>query len=361
MRAAVLAAPKTPLTIEEVEVADPAPSQVLVRMLASGVCHSDYTLRAGELMLPVHPPHGLVLGHEGVGVVEAVGSAVRSVRIGDQVVLGMPTCGQCFYCVQPQPELCESYRGAWPEVFTRSSGDRIPGMGGLGTFAEMPVVEEASVVKVLTTLPPEQVALVGCGVITGAGAALNTAGVHPGSSIAVFGCGGVGLAALQGAKIAGATNLIAIDPVASKRALAERLGATTVVNPKEHDPVEVIRELTSGRGADYVFDAAGIVTTMRQAWDATRRGGTTVLIGVPPSDDEITFPAPMLVIGAKRIVGSFFGSGNVRRDFQRYLDFAEAGQLDLASLITATIDLSDVNEALDAIGTGSAVRSVIVY
>jgi len=232
-------------------------------------------------------------------------------------------------------------------------------MTGLGTFAELMTVAQMSVVKVDSDLPDEQLALIGCGVTTGVGAALNTAQVEPGSIVAVIGCGGVGQAVIQGARIAGAARIIAIDPVALKRDAALKLGATDVVDPTDTDPIEAVRALSGGRGADYAFEVIGTPGTVRQAVDTARPGGTAVMVGVLRLDSEVAIPA-MTVLEEKKITGCVYGSAQVRRDFPRLISLIETGKLDVGAMVSRTMHLHEVNEALDAMQNGEVIRSVLV-
>jgi S-(hydroxymethyl)glutathione dehydrogenase/alcohol dehydrogenase len=232
-------------------------------------------------------------------------------------------------------------------------------MTGLGTFAELMTVAQMSVVKVESDLPDEQLALIGCGVTTGVGAALNTARVEPGSSVAVIGCGGVGQAVIQGARIAGAARIIAVDPVALKRDAALQNGATDVIDPSDADPVEAVRALTGGRGADYAFEVIGNPAIVRQTVDCTRPGGTVVMVGVPRLDSEVSIPA-MTVLEEKKIFGCVYGSAQVRRDFPRLIGLIEAGKLDVGAMVSRTMHLHEVNEAIRAMQDGEVIRSVLV-
>jgi S-(hydroxymethyl)glutathione dehydrogenase/alcohol dehydrogenase len=241
----------------------------------------------------------------------------------------------------------------------RADGTAVPGFTGLGTFAETMTVSQHSVVKVDTELPDEQLALIGCGVTTGVGAVLNTARVEPGSVVAVIGCGGVGQAVIQGARIAGAARIIAIDPVALKRDTALTLGATDVVDPTDLNPVAAVKELTSGRGADYAFEVIGTPATIRQAVETARPGGTAVMVGVPRLDADLKIP-PMSVLQEKRILGCVYGSARVRRDFPRFIALVEQGLLDVGDMVSRTMPLDDVNEAVRAMQSGEVIRSVLV-
>jgi S-(hydroxymethyl)glutathione dehydrogenase / alcohol dehydrogenase len=358
MRAAVLTEINAPLSIEEVTPLDPGPTDVIVRVLASGVCHSDLSIAHGYVSFR----GSMVLGHEGAGVVEAVGAAVTRVSPGDRVIASfIPACGICFWCINDQSNLCAMAAevSAKPRVRRRDGSDATA-MTGLGTFAEAMTVHQASVVKVETDLPDEQLALIGCGVTTGVGAALNTARVVPGSSVAVIGCGGVGQAVIQGARIAGAARIIAVDPVELKRKTSEQLGATDLVDPSAGDPVDQVRQLTAGRGADYAFEVIGLPKTVQQAYAMTRRGGTIVVVGMPRVDSEVTFGGFPLFYEEKKILGCVYGSAQVRRDFGRFIGLIETGRLDVGAMVSRRIKLDEVNDAFRAMEAGEVIRSVIL-
>jgi S-(hydroxymethyl)glutathione dehydrogenase/alcohol dehydrogenase len=357
MRAAVFLERARPLVVEDVVPEPPGPRDVVVRVTASGVCHSDLSVVKGTL-----PGGPQILGHEGTGIVEEIGAEVRHVAVGDRVVgTFIPACGVCWFCLRDQSHLCEE---AFPVMFThratRHSGQELTPFCGLGTFAERMTVSEISVVKVETDLPDAQLALLGCAVTTGVSAVLNTAGVEPGSSVVVVGCGGVGQSVIQGARIAGAARIVAVDPVESKRSAALALGATDTIDPSAHDPATVVRSLTGGRGADYAFEAVGQNPTLRQAFASSRRGGTVVAVGVHELGTDIAVSSYHLVLEERRLLGTVYGNAQVRREIPRLLELAADGRLDLASLVTRTIALDDVNEALRALDAGEVIRSVIV-
>jgi S-(hydroxymethyl)glutathione dehydrogenase/alcohol dehydrogenase len=356
MKAALCLEQNQPLSVEEVTPIDPGPRDVIVRITASGVCHSDLSVINGTL-----PAGRVVLGHEGAGVIEMVGDDVTGLAVGDRVIGSfIPACGVCWYCLHDQSNLCaETYSVMFSPRIRRADGEELPTMTGLGTFAELMTVAQMSVVKVETDLPDEQLALIGCGVTTGVGAALNTAQVEPGSTVAVIGCGGVGQAVIQGARIAGAARIIAIDPVALKRDAALKLGATDVVDPSDADPIEAVRALSGGRGADYAFEVIGTPATVRQAVDTARPGGTAVMVGVPRLDSEVAIPA-MTVLEEKKITGCVYGSAQVRRDFPRLIGLIETGKLDVGAMVSRTMHLHEVNDALDAMQNGEVIRSVLV-
>ncbi len=357
MRAAVLSAYNEPLAIEDLESPPLGPNDVLVEIAASGVCHSDVTAANGGVPFP--PP--IVLGHEGAGKVVEVGGSVSRVAVGDTVIASfVPACGICFFCLRDQSNLCER---AGEFMFAprahRHDGQAVLGMAGLGTFSDVMTTDESMLVKVETDLPPEQLALIGCGVTTGVGAALNTAKVQPGSSVAVIGCGGVGQAVIQGARIAGAARIFAIDPVEMKRKTAEQLGATDLVDPADGDPVAQVQAATGGRGADYAFEVIGLPDTILQAYQTARRGGTVVVVGMARMDAMVTFPAISLFAEEKRTLGCMYGSAQVRRDFPRLVGLVETGRLDVGSMVSRRIKLDEVNDAFRAMEAGEVIRSVI--
>jgi S-(hydroxymethyl)glutathione dehydrogenase / alcohol dehydrogenase len=358
MRAAVFTANDAPLTIEEVTPVAAGSRDVIVRVTASGVCHSDLSVINGTLPLP--PP--VILGHEGTGVVESVGREVSNFAVGDRVIgTFIPSCGACWFCLHNQSNLCErTYDVMFVPRAERSDGTALTTMTGLGTFAETMTCDEMSLVKVETDLPDEQLALIGCGVTTGVGAVLNTARVEPGSSVVVFGCGGVGQAVVQGARIAGAVRIIAVDPVALKRDTAEQLGATDVIDPTDADVVEQVKALTDGRGADYAFEVIGRPDTIALAFECVRSGGATVAVGVPPADASVSIPTFPLVLSEKRLLGCTYGSAQVRRDFPRLVQLVESGRLDIGDMVTQTISLDDINAGFDAMKAGEVIRSVII-
>jgi S-(hydroxymethyl)glutathione dehydrogenase/alcohol dehydrogenase len=241
----------------------------------------------------------------------------------------------------------------------RSDGSQYMAMTGLGTFAEAMTCSDQSIVKINSDLPDEQLALIGCGVTTGVGAALNTAQVHPGATVAVIGCGGVGQAVIQGSRIAGASRIIAVDPVEMKRKTAGSLGATDFVDPGEGDPVAQVQQLTGGRGVDYAFEVIGLPETTLQAYNMIRKGGTAIMVGMTKADAQVTLPTFDLFFNEKTLKGSKYGSGQVRRDFQRFIDLIETGRLDTGSMVSKTIKLDEVNDAFTAMEKGEVIRSVI--
>jgi NDMA-dependent alcohol dehydrogenase len=363
VRAAVLYGTNEPFRVEDVDLDEPGPGEVCVRLHASGVCRSDWATATGEIPSPLPA----VLGHEGAGLVEAVGPGVESVRPGDRVVLSwLPFCGRCFYCLQARPSLCEAameflLAGTLLDGAVRLSrnGERIHHYSFLSTFAERTIVPEKSCVPIRADVPLEVAALVGCAVMTGIGAVVNRAQVRAGSTVLVFGAGGVGLSVVQGARIVGAANVVAVDPVESKRSLAAELGATHTLDPGSDDPLEVVRELTHGRGADYAFEAAGRPALVRQAFDALRRGGTLVCIGIGGADTEVHLPGPRLVREEKVVTGSLYGSCRPHLDIPLVLDLYAEGRLALDRLVSKTYALDEINTAFEDLQSGEVARGVI--
>jgi S-(hydroxymethyl)glutathione dehydrogenase/alcohol dehydrogenase len=358
MRAAIFVGQDQDLSVEDVQAIDPGPKDVVVRVDASGVCHSDLSVIDGKL--PVPPP--MILGHEGAGTVEWVGAEVGRVKAGDRVILSLtPVCGSCWWCLRNETHLCEmgSKVTGVPRVH-RHDGSSCGALSGLGTFADVITVHEASCVPVQTDLPAEQLALIGCGITTGVGAALNTAPVRAGDTVAVIGLGGVGQSVLQGARIAGASQIIAIDPVSLKREAAAHFGATDTIDPGEGDPVEQVLARTGGRGVDHAFEVVGSDALAQQAVGMTRRGGTTTLVGVPHYSKTLSVPIMPLIISDRTIKGSYYGSARALRDFPRFIQLIETGRLDLGTMVSRRLQLDEVNESFRAMKAGEVLRSVLV-
>jgi S-(hydroxymethyl)glutathione dehydrogenase/alcohol dehydrogenase len=357
VRAAIFVGQDQPPSIEDVTPLDPGPGDVVVRIGASGVCHSDLSVLNGTL--PVPPP--VVLGHEGAGTVEWVGSEVTRVHPGDRVIASLtPVCGSCWHCTRGESHLCEagSALGAVTRVH-RHDGSTAHALSGLGTFADVMTSSQFALVPVHTDLPDEQLALIGCGVTTGVGAALNTAQVHPGATVAVIGCGGVGTAVVQGARIAGAARIIVLDPVEEKRKAALGFGATEALDPAAGDPVAQVKDLTDGRGVDFAFEVVGSEALVKQAVDMTRRGGTTVLVGVPRFDAVLPLPVFPMILADRTVKGSYYGSAQALRDFPRFIGLIESGRLDLGSMVSQHLPLDRLEEAFETMRTGTAIRSVV--
>jgi S-(hydroxymethyl)glutathione dehydrogenase/alcohol dehydrogenase len=358
MRAAIFVGNDLDLAVETLTPVEPGPRDVVVRIEASGVCHSDLSVIDGKL--PVAAPS--ILGHEGAGTVEWTGREVTRCKVGDCVILALtPVCGSCWHCLRHETHLCElgAGRSAVPRG-TRADGSTVPALSGLGTFSDAIAVHEASCIPVQTDLPAEQLALIGCGITTGVGAALNTAQVQPGATVAVIGCGGVGTSIVQGARIAGASQIIAIDTVGQKRLSATHFGATDTVDPAQSDIAEQVKALTGGRGVDYAFEAVGAPELIVHALAMTRRGGTTVLVGVPHYATTVPVAVMPLIIADKTIKGSYYGSARATRDFPRFIQLIETGRLDLGSMVSRRLALDEINDAFAAMKNGDGIRSVIV-
>lgn len=361
VKAAVMRAYNTPLEIEEVRIDDPGPGEVLVRTAAAGICHSDLHVIEGSL--PVPPP--CVLGHEPSGIVEAVGEGVEEVAPGDPVIGCITSwCGICRFCTDGRPYLCPSQyvgrpEGAKPRL-AGSGGDPLLQFANLSAFAERMLCPQRSLVRIREDMPLDRACLIGCGVTTGLGAALNTVRIRAGESVVVVGCGGVGLSAIQGARIGGAGRIVAVDTRPWKFDLARQLGATDCVDATDGDPVAAVHELTGG-GADFAFECIGLVPTVQQAIAMTGRGGTTVLVGVVPMTEQVPISAADLTLQEKRVTGSYMGSNRFRVDMPRYVDFYLDGRLHLDEMISSRIALEEVNDAFDRMRKGEAARQVIVF
>lgn len=365
IQAAVLSAPQTPFVIEQLILEEPRAGEVLVKLAACGVCHSDYHLVTGA----THHPMPVVAGHEGAGVVEAVGANVRHIRPGDHVVLSWtPDCGECFYCQHGKPNLCETFTGPiWAGTMLdgtprlrRSSGELVYHYCGTASFAEYTVVPQESCVVIRKDVELPVAALVGCAVATGVGAALYTAGVRPGESVAVFGCGGIGLSIVQGAALCGASTIIAVDSNPVKMHMAREFDATHTVIAGDH-AIGTIRELTGGRGADHVFEAVGVPAVQETALEAVRPGGTLTLVGLSPMGTGTNLPGAVIVRQEKTIKGSYYGSVFPQRDFPLMLDLYVAGKLKLDKLVTQQFRLDQINDAYAAMLRGDLARGVIVF
>ncbi|HTO40947.1 MAG TPA: zinc-binding dehydrogenase [Rhizomicrobium sp.] len=357
MKAALFLEAGAPLSVEQITLLPMGPSDVRVRVMATALCHTDVAIRAG--IQAYGAP--IIMGHEACGVVEAVGDAVQGINVGDRVISSSaPSCGHCENCTSGHPNICVM-SGQVRDVKRgrRANGDVATGLFGLGSFAEEMIVDQASVVPVRTDLPDAWLALIGCGVTTGLGAVLNRAQVPVGGAVAVIGCGAVGLAALQGARLAGASTIIGIDMRGSRRAQALELGATAVLDPASDDVVGRVVELTCG-GVDLVVDAVGNPSTVKQAFALARRSGDIVIVGMPARDAHYDIEAWPFFLSEKRISSSLFGTADIRRDFPRFVRLAETGKLDLASLVTRTLALDEINEGLDALHHGDVVRAVVV-
>ena len=359
MKAAVIYEPKTPLKIEEVDFDEPGPGEVLVKMMASGVCHSDWHVVKGEWG---NIPMPAILGHEGAGIIEAVGSGVTGVSLGDHVVLSWKTsCGTCEACQRGWPNICSRGPTSASRPKVRGTGVTPWPMAGLGTFGAYAVIPQVAAIPIDKDIPFAQAALVGCGVTTGVGAVINTAQVQPGTTVAVFGCGGVGLNCIQGAAIAGATTIIAVDILDNKLAMGQEFGATHIVNSSREDAVARIKELTGGEGVHYSFEAIGLVPEpFLQSILCTRRRGIAVWVGHAPLQTPVTIDARDLML-EKTVIGSMYGTGRPHIDFPRLLNLYKVGKLKLDELITRRFRLEEVNEAFEVLSKGDVARSVLSF
>lgn len=365
-RAAILKELNSPLIVEEVDLSPPKTGEVSVRIAASGICHSDLSLQRGHVVVPLP----VVPGHEGAGVITAVGPGVTDVQVGDHVVLSwLPECGTCYWCQRGEGFLCAEGQ-AISNASTMLDGTHrlhqdgvgIYQMSALGTFAEEVVVPARSVVPIHKSLDLRLAALLGCGVLTGVGAATRTAQIRRGDSVAVIGCGGVGLNVIQGSRFAGAETIIAVEPNEAKRLLAKDLGATHAVDPDDGDVVAQIQELTGGRGVDVAFEVIGAEATINQAIRASRRGGQAVLVGIPSADTYVKVRALAgVVLQAKTIKGCWYGSCRPREDVPILMELYESGALKLDQLISAELTLDEINKGFDMLSGGTVARSVIVY
>ena len=360
MKAAVMRVLRAPLAIEAIQISKPGAREVLVRTVATGVCHSD--LHVVEGALPSALP--TVLGHEPAGIVEMVGADVRQFAPGDHVIGCLSAfCGYCEYCVAGRPNLCggeATMRGSEEQPRLFKDDEPIAQFAHLSAFAEQMLVHENALVKVCRDIPLDRAALIGCGVTTGLGAALNTAKVRPGQTAAVIGCGGVGLSIIQGCRIAGARRIVAVDSADWKLDLARQLGATDGLNAAAGNPVAAVVEMTAG-GVDYAFEAIGLPATVRQAVRMTRKGGTTVMVGVVPMGTNVELPGADITLREKSILGCMMGSNRFRLDMPRYVDFYLQGQLKLDEMISARLPLDRVNDAFEALRQGTAARSVLTF
>ena len=359
MKAAVFREVNVPMEIEEVTVSKPGPREVLIRTKAAGICHSDMHFFNGSY--PGKLP--MVLGHESAGIVEQVGSDVHYVKPGDHVITCLSVfCGHCEHCLTGHLSLCsepETSRGGEEEPRISQNEQPLTPFAQLGSFAEMMLVHEHALVKVREDMPMDRAALIGCGVTTGIGAVIHTAAVEPGSTVAVIGCGGIGLSAINGAALAGASRIIAVDMVASKLELARKFGATDLVDASDGEAIEKVREMTGG-GVHYSFEAIGLKATAEQAFKMLRPGGTATVIGMIPPGQMVELHG-VDFLAEKKIQGSMMGSNRFRVDMPRFVDFYLQGKLHLDDMISNRITLSDINEGMAALQTGEIARSVIMF
>ena len=362
MKAAVLNAFGQPLSLEQVQIEPPRAGEVMVRIGATGVCHSDYHVIKGEWKYGLP----MILGHEAAGVVEALGEGVTGVQPGDHVVLSFrPACGQCRMCAQGRGVLCEGRMGDRFRMFDGTSrvhrnGEDILVLARVGSFAEQVVVAAEQVVPVRKDVPMEVLALIGCAVTTGVGAVINAARVEPGSTVAVIGCGGVGLNVIQGAALVGATRIIAVDLLDNKLNFARQFGATDTVNAGSGDAVEQVRELTGG-GVDYAFEVIGNGKTVEQAIEMTRVAGTACIVGMAPQGTRASFDPLLFVNKETRLIGTWYGSARPRIDFPRMIDLTLSGKLKVNELISRRYTLDEINDGFERLARGEVARGVVVF
>ena len=354
-----------PLKIETLELSAPGPGEVLVEMAAAGLCHSDLSVidASRPRVMPI------VMGHEASGIVRETGTGVVDLQPGDHVVFAfLPACGHCVTCASGRPVMCDAGAKANADGsllsgkrrFVKGANGELHHHLGVSAFSEFTVAAQESLVKIDHELPLDIAALFGCAVMTGVGAVFNTAKVRPGSSCAVFGLGGVGLSAIIGAQAAGAYPIIAVDVLPSKLKLARELGASAVVNAKNEDPVEAVREI-SGGGVEFAIESVGSEQVLQQAYHAAGRGGITVTVGLPHPDGQFAIPAVSLVVDEKTVQGSYMGSAVPKRDIPRFIDLYQSGRLPVDRLLSARLTLDDVNAGFDALAAGKAVRQVISF
>ncbi len=360
MKAAVFQGPNQPLTIEEVQIDDPREHEVLVRTAATGVCHSD--LHFVEGLYPLPGP--AILGHEAAGVVEKVGKAVTYLKPGDHVIACTSVfCGYCEDCMSGHPNRCTNraatQRAKDDKPRLSRKGQPLRQFADLSTYAEKMLVHENALVKIIDEMPLDRAALIGCGVTTGVGAVLNTAKIEPGTTVAVFGCGGVGISAIQGARIAGARRIIAVDQFENKLAMAKRFGATDTVDASSTDALKAIRDMTDG-GVDYAFEAVGLKKLAEQCFDSLKPGGTAVIIGMIPVGQKVELDGPRLLT-ERTLKGTMMGGNRFRIDMPRYIDFYLQGRLNLDDMVSKRGRLEDVNDAFASMKRGEVARTVLMF
>ena len=357
MKSAILFEQHQDLIIrDDVRLTNFGDHDVHIKLVSSGICHSDLSMQNGTLTARVPA----VLGHEGAGIIMEVGSGVTELKTGDHCIVSMiPACRLCNPCLRGQANLCEATAPMMTSQHFVVDGELISAISGCGTFSEEMIVPEAAVLKVEDDIPLEVVSLIGCGVMTGVGASINTAKVTPGSSVVVFGCGGIGISAIQGARIAGAAEILAVDMVEGKLEMAREFGATHVCTPDHLEDMK--QQITGGEGFDFALECVGHHTTIRATYDAARRGGTAVIVGVGSQEQKINFNAFELFYGDKALKGSMYGSSNVRVDVPKLLRLWKTGKLNLEGMISQRIKLERINDAFRDMEAGKVVRSVIEF
>lgn len=358
MKAAVMYGANQPLVIEDVEIDEPQTGEVLIKTGASGVCHSDLHFMEGKWMYPTP----VVLGHESAGTVEKIGPGVTNVKVGDRCVVAfVQSCGKCDRCITGRPVLCSNSMSLNRMGRVKLNGQPMMQFAGMSAFAEYMLVSANACVPMPDGVPMEVACLVGCSVMTGVGAVTNTAKIAVGSTVAVIGAGGVGLNIIQGAKLAGASRIIAVDLLENKLAAAREFGATDTVDGSKGDAIAQVQALTGG-GVDWAFEAIGLMKTAQQAFEMARRGGTAVIVGMLPLGEELTIPnAGVSFLGEKQIIGSYYGSTRQTYDMPWLMELYRQKRLKIDELISRRYKLSEINEAYDALKNGEVNRSVIVF
>jgi S-(hydroxymethyl)glutathione dehydrogenase/alcohol dehydrogenase len=359
MKAAILYDSAQPLAIQDVNLSPPQRGEVLVRLVASGICHSDVNIVRGEAKAPLP----VVLGHEAAGYVEEVGSDVTGLKPGDPVAISLVrACGYCFYCVSGHPNDCVGTHPLASETRIHSlEGSPITQGINVAGFAEYVVAAQSQIVKLPQTMPLVTAAVLGCAVITGVGAVVNTARVKAGSTVVVMGLGGIGINTIQAAAMVGARRVIAVDLLDNKLAFARQFGATHTINARSENVVEAIRELTNGRGADYVFVTVGSPRAVADSLNIIRKRGTIVLIGLIGDDGTVPLPVSKVVLNEFRILGSFMGSSRISEDIPQIVDLYQQGKLKLDELVTGKYSIDRINEAIESMERGEAIRNLIVF
>ena len=359
MKAAILYEFDQPLVVQDVNLSPPQSGEVLVRLVASGICHSDVNIVRGEAKAPLP----VVLGHEASGFIEEVGPLVGGLKPGDPVAISLVrSCGRCFYCVRGHPNDCEGTHPLASNTRMHSpQGSPINQGINVAGFAEYVVVDQSQVVKLPQTMPLVTAAVLGCGVITGVGAVVNTARVKAGSNVVVMGLGGIGINAIQAAALVGARRVIAVDLLDNKLAFARQFGATHTINARNENTVEAVKELTNGRGADYIFVTVGSPRAVTDSLNMIRKRGTIVLVGLIGDDVTIPLPVSKVVLNEFRVIGSFMGSSRISQDIPQLVDLYQQGRLKLDELVTAKYPIEQINEAIESMERGEAIRNLIVF
>ena len=364
-RAAIMCEHRRPLVVDEIALDPPKDGEVLVKMQAAGVCHSDWSVVTGAIWYD----GPTVLGHEGAGIIADVGPGVNSVATGQQVLLSfISACGNCYHCIRGRPNICDTHwrgapRGMLFDGTTRFHHDseRLMHMSRVGAMSEYTVVSENAVIPIDTDVSVEKLALVGCSVTTGVGAVVNTARVEIGSTVAVLGVGGTGINVVQAAAMVGCDKIVAIDISRERLSWARRFGATHTVNATVEDSVEAVMRLTGEDGVDYSFEAIGNPKTISDAFRMLRHGGTAVVIGIAGKDDVVSLPAQLFPAGERRIVGSMYGSSRMRLEMPRLVNLYKAGKLKLDELVSRTYKLDEINEAFADMNSGRGLRGVVLF